>query len=144
MRIKRSIVVILIVAGCTQSANILAANILLIPKNKQGEYCVAKAAYNTWAGEKTINLFDKNNNVVTCSGKSHLIEQKSFSCKDKKYNVHLTCFHSTKVDLTYSLKESCREAYGIALTDTGREYEVYMGISDEVMKTKIEEYESSR
>lgn len=129
---------LLLLSACTQPANIL-----VIPKDKQGGYCVAKADYNSWGGDKAITLLDKNNNAITCTGKHRLIEQKSFSCADKKYNVQLTCFHGTTVDLTYTLKESCTEAYGTAIVDTGKEYEVYMGISDDLMKSKIDEYEKS-
>lgn len=139
MRIILLIIVYFLSTACTQ-----AANILVLPKDKQNGYCVAKAPYKTWAGEKTITLFDENNNAITCTGKSRLIEQKSFSCKDKKYNIQLTCLNEATINLTYSLSESCREAYGIALVDNEKEYEVYMGISDEFMKTKIEEFESSK
>lgn len=133
-----SVFALMVLSSCVQPANVL-----VIPKDKQGGYCVAKAAFNAWAGDKTIMLFDKNNNSITCTGRHRLVEQRSLFCKDKKYHAQLTCFHDTKVDVTYTLKESCQEAYGTAIADNGKEYEVYMGITDEFMKAKIEEYEST-
>jgi len=134
---KRVIIVLFIFfSACTES------NILVIPKNNQGGYCVAKTQHNVWAGYKSITLIDDQKNTFTCSGEHRIFFEESYACEDKEYQAHLKCLNDTKVYLRYKLNNNCKEAYGVALLSTGEEYEVYIGISDKLMIEKINAYES--
>ena len=119
-------------------------NVLVLPKGKGGSYFIAKGYYRDWTGEGgSIILYDKDNNIIaTCEG-SRILVQTSVSCAGKEYYAKLECSNGRTVDFNFT-KQSCTKSYGSAVDDTGQEYEIHVGISDELMKSKIAEYEGSK
>lgn len=114
-------------------------NVLVVPTNKDA-YCTVKLVSTDWKGTKTIELYDNNNNMLTCKAE-YRMTQNSFTCEGKKYNVHLTCFNNRQADLNITTT-SCNEAYGAAIDDKGDEYNIYIGLSDEAMKVKMAEIDN--
>ncbi len=131
-RIVVSLLIFLLFVACTSST------VLVLPKNKDGSYCIAKVPYGDWVGSESITLLDNSNNSITCKAKHRMIKN-ALSCEGKKYNTQLTCFNNKKVDFSFEMI-SCTEAYGVAILDSGEEYEVYIGLSDDSIKDKLAKY----
>ncbi|MHA2040169.1 MAG: hypothetical protein ACW98X_27530 [Promethearchaeota archaeon] len=111
-------------------------NVLVVPKNKDA-YCIAELVSTDWKDNKTIELYDNNNNMITCKA-TYRMTKNSLSCDGKEYNAHLTCFNNRQAELNITTT-SCTEAYGVAIGDRGDEYDVYIGLSDLAMKDKMAE-----
>lgn len=128
-------VVLMPLVSCTKAK----VNVLVVPTNKDA-YCTVKLVSTDWKDTKTIELYDNNNNMLTCKAEYRMI-QNSLACEGKKYSVHLTCFNNRQADLKITTS-SCSEAYGVAMGDKGDEYNVYIGLSDEAMKVKMAEIDN--
>ncbi|MBI4843785.1 MAG: hypothetical protein HY809_05600 [Nitrospirae bacterium] len=115
-------------------------NVLVLPKEKNGNYFIAKGYYHDWTGQTgTITFHDKNNNIVTtCQGRRTLTKRGA-AC-NKEYTSLFRCSDGRIVEFNY-VKVTCTESYGTACDNAGQTYEIFAGVSDEFMKEKISEYE---
>ncbi len=128
-----TISVLMMLVSCSKPQ----VNVLVVPKNNDA-YCTAKQVSShleSFAGTKTIELYDNNNNMTTCKIEYRMTEN-ALSCDGKKFEGHLTCFNNRHAELKIT-STSCTEAYGVAIGDKGDEYDVYIGLSDEAMKSKM-------
>ncbi|HLA50294.1 MAG TPA: hypothetical protein VJ000_03805 [Thermodesulfovibrionia bacterium] len=117
-------------------------NVLVLPKEKGKNYLIGKAHYSDWTGRGgTLKLSDKFNSSITCTGERTLIKP-STTCAGKEYYAKLVC-SNCRIAEVYFTKLSCLDAYGLAKDDQGNKYEVFLGISEELMKNKIIEYEGN-
>ncbi|RJO61631.1 hypothetical protein C4544_02165 [candidate division WS5 bacterium] len=136
--ISLTLMVLLLLVSCSKPK----VNVLVVPKNKDA-YCTAKQVSssvhgtNLFEGTKTIELYDNNNIMSTCKIEYQMTEN-SLSCDGKVFAGHLTCFNNRHAELKIT-STSCTEAYGVAVGDTGDEYDVYVGLSDSAMKDKMNE-----
>ena len=117
-------------------------NIIIVPASKDS-YSIVKVISDIWrGGTLTIGLYDRNNNMTTCTGKFRIAED-SLLCEGDKYSAHMKCVNNRYADVRI-ITSSCTQAYGIAIGDRGDEYEIYMGLTDEAMKAIIEGIDYTR
>ena len=114
-------------------------NVLVIPEGDEGNYYFGKVSYSDWTGRGgLLFLFDREGNVKKCEGKYSMIKN-SLSCQGKKFFGELIHSGKETADFNFTMI-SCRESYGIAVDDLGKKYQIYIGISDELIKYKLAGY----
>lgn len=62
-------------------------------------------------------------------------------CVGKKFHAKFVCSNGRIVDFNFTTT-SCTESYGTAVDDLGNVYEVYIGISDELIESKLAGYKT--
>lgn len=142
MKDKSSImaILIIIVLSLLTSCNDLL-NVLVIQKGGDN-YFVGRVSYYDWTGKGgTIALFDKKSNTEVCRGK-YSMTQNSLACYGKEFHAKLACSNGRTADFNFTTTPSCTESYGSAVDDLGNVYEVYIGISDELIESKLAEYKT--
>ncbi len=138
-RLISAMLIILIVMFLTSCDDLL--NVLVMQKDGNN-YFVGKVAYYDWTGRGgTIALFDKKSNTEVCRGK-YSMTQNSLACYGKEFHAKLACSNGRTADFNFATTLSCTESYGSAVDDLGNVYEVYIGISDEMMNSKLAEYKT--
>ncbi len=118
-------------------------NVLVIQKGG-GNYFVGKVAYYDWTGRGgTITLLDKKGNNEVVKGK-YSMTKNSLACYGKKFHARLACSNGRTADLNFTITKSCTESYGTAVDNFGNVYEVYIGISDEMIYNKLAGYKTKQ
>lgn len=140
-RLIVTISLILVLLFLTSCSDLL--NVLIIPEGKVGEYFVGKVSYYDWTGRGgTMTLLDKTGDTITCEGKYSMIKNCT-GCVGKEFHAKFVCSNRKTADFNFTTT-SCTESYGTAVDDLGNKYEVYIGISDELMEKKLAAYKTGQ
>jgi len=124
-----TILSILLLTSCSDKLNVL-----VIPED--GDCYAGKVSYSDWTGKGgTITLLDKNSNAKTCEGTYSMVGN-AVACIGKKFHAKIACKNGRTADLNFTTT-SCTEAYGTAVDNLGNEYKIYLGISEEAMKSEV-------